>query len=344
MMLYNIVGMLILLPSIVAVDFMNRSDKNISTSHRGSRTAIKAVSARSQMYLQQSGGPDYLAPHLMRQLSLFGEGIPGSHLWTRGYLFLSRCNFYLTGRIFPDQLGSRISEIGETAYIQVRTCWLDDCVETFVRKHLDDDGKANVNVVILGAGYDTRCYRLNLQERDVRTYEQDTSSTQQAKIKCLENAGIEMGKTKFVSCDFTCEDWLDRLQMNGFEMKLPSLFVWEGVTMYLHRDAVKTTIEKLARCPKGSCIGFDYLDRTWALTPQVQKIMERWGEPWLFGMMGKEPEQLVDECAKDAKCDMNILDHLKYQEVIKRYLAKHCDGRPIGFLGDFGGFVLVGTS
>lgn len=344
MLLYNIVGMLILLPSILVVDFLRRSDTNISTSNRGSRTAIKAVSARSQMYLQSSGGPDYLAPLLMKQLSTFGEGIAGSHLWTRSYLFLSRCNFYVTGRIFPDQLSSRVGKIGETAYLQVRTCWFDDCVETFLRSHLDANGKADVNVVILGAGYDTRCFRLNLADRGVYTFEVDTPSTQQAKIKSLNKAGIDPGKTKFVSCDFTSEDWLDRLQVNGFSMKLPSLFVWEGVTMYLPCEAVKTTIEKLGRCAKGSCIGFDYLDSSWALTMEIQQIMKRWGEPWLFGMTGSEPEDLIDECASDAKCEMTILDHLKYVELIKRYLPKHCDGRPIGFLDDFGGFVLVVTS
>lgn len=344
-MLYNVVGILLLMPFILVKDFVKRSDKNISTSDRGSRTAIKAACARSQMYLQQSGGPDYLAPSLTCQLSLFGDGVPGSTLWTRGYLVLSRRNFYLTGRIFPDQLSSRIAKIGETAYLQGRTCWLDDCVETFVRSHLDVTmGKAQVNVVILGAGYDTRCYRLNLEERGVHTFEVDTSSTQQAKIQSLEKAGIDTGVTKFVSCDFTTEDWFVRLQSNGLDTKLPTLFVWEGVTMYLPRETVKATIEKLGECAPGSCIGFDYLDRTWALTDEIQKIMKRWGEPWLFGMTGNEPEELITECARDARRDMTILDHVKYKEVIRRYLAKHCDGRPIGFLDDFGGLLLVGVS
>jgi methyltransferase (TIGR00027 family) len=295
------------------------------------------------MYLQQSGGPDHLAPRLVRQLSLFGDGVFLSHLWTRGYLVLSRWNFYITGRIFPDQLGPRISKIGETAYLQVRTCWLDDCVETFVTRHLDSTtGKANVNAVILGAGYDTRCYRLNLVERGVHTFEVDTPSTQRGKLKSLKEAGIDTSSTIFVTCDFTTEDWLTRLQDNGLDETLPTLFIWEGVTMYLPRQAIKMTIEKVGKeCAPGSCIGFDYLDRTWALTDEIQNIMKRWGEPWLFGMTGNEPEELIAECAEKVGCELAILDHLKHKELIRRYLAKHCDGRPIGFLDDFGGFVLV---
>ena len=60
-------------------------------------------------------------------------------------------------------------------------------------------------------------------------------------------------------------------------------------------------------------------------------------------MTGNEPDELIEECADDCKCKMIVLDHLKYKEVIRRYLAKHSDGRPIGFLDDFGGFMLVAT-
>lgn len=262
------------------------------------------------------------------------------------YLVLSRWNFYLTGRIFADQLGPRISKIGETAYLQVRTCWLDDCVETFVRRHFDTKtGKATVNAVILGAGYDTRCYRLNLVERGVSTFEVDTPSTQRAKMKSLQEARIDTAGTKFVTCDFTTEDWFTRLQDYGLDTKLPTLFIWEGVTMYLPREAVKTTIEKVGQeFAPGSCVGFHYVDRTWTLTDEIQNIMKRWGEPWLFGMTGNEPAELIAECAEKAGCELTILDHLKHEELIRRYLAKHCDGRPIGFLDDFGGFVLVGTA
>lgn len=41
--------------------------------------------------------------------------------------------------------------------------------------------------------------------------------------------------------------------------------------------------------------------------------------------------------------ELIVLDHLKYQEQIKRYIAKHYGRRPIGYLEDFGGFLLVGS-
>jgi methyltransferase (TIGR00027 family) len=310
---------------------------NISNSTGGSRTAIKTLSARSQMNLQRSGGPDQMAPALMNQLSLFGEGVPGSLWFSRLYLLLARWTFYLTGRIFSDQIAAHLMKLGEAAFLQGRTCWLDDVVENFVRKHLDTKtGQAVANVVVLGAGYDTRCYRCCLQERGVRCYEVDAAGTQAVKMRVLTGGGIDVGATVRVTCDFTTEDWLERLRSCGFDQKLPTCFVWEGVTMYLPRDTVKATMQKVRQCAKGSCIGFDYVDRTWAYLPKVQKWSKIGGEPWLFGMTGEEPEQLI------AECNLTVWDHLKYDVVIERYLPKRADGRPIGYLDDFGGFLLAG--
>ena len=95
-------------------------ETNTSNTAVGSITAIKCVFARSQMYLQlqQSGGTDNIAPLLMNQLSLFGPNIPGSRFFTQLYARLSRYNYYLTGRIWADQLAevvfmSKLIKFGE---------------------------------------------------------------------------------------------------------------------------------------------------------------------------------------------------------------------------------------
>ena len=64
--------------------------------------------------------------------------------------------------------------------MHIRTCWLDDCVETFVQSLDNDetgrskrtsDTKLRGTVVILGSGFDTRCYRLSLNERNLQLFE-----------------------------------------------------------------------------------------------------------------------------------------------------------------------------
>jgi O-methyltransferase involved in polyketide biosynthesis len=68
-------------------------------------------------------------------------------------------------------------------------------------------------VVILGAGYDSRCDRsnLNLGERGVKTYEVDAPGTHRNKLRLLEKCNIFSNDTTHVACDFVTQDWTDRL-------------------------------------------------------------------------------------------------------------------------------------
>lgn len=358
-------GLVCLVPSMIFSKMMGwhsfiskpsaaaRGDGNISTTEVGSVTAIKALVARSQMNRQGSGGPDSIAPLLMDQTSALGPNIPGSQLYSRFFLLMERIHFYLTGRLFQDQMAQMMKDtvkFGPSAYLQVRTCWLDDCLETFIRKNTrTKSGKANVNVVILGAGYDTRSYRMNLAERGARSYEVDAPGTQAMKKDILMDAGVDPGSTTFVSCDFEREDWLEKLKCAGFDVALPTFLVWEGVTMYISQETVTATINKVGLLANGSMIGFDYLDRTWALSETLTKLSKRGREPWIFGMTSTEMEQLIEKCNKksansDSSHQLMVLDHLEHTELARRYLATHYDGRPIGYLADFGGFVLAGSA
>jgi methyltransferase (TIGR00027 family) len=280
-------------------------------------------------------------------MSLLGDNIPGCGLFTHLLCLLERWNFYLTGRLYQDQISQlSVTMMGVLDYIQLRTCWLDDCVDSFVRIHYGE----KINVVFLGAGFDTRCYRMSslIDNYKVYKYEVDTVGTQTVKLRKMAQAGIACGKTVYVSCNFEKEDWLSRLLDHGFDASLPSLFVWEGVTMYLDRDVVKGTLRKVAQCGPGSCIAFDYLDSRHILTPFMRKISVRGGEPFKFGMTGdKETSELIEECnktpEKDQRC-LSIWEELKHVELGKRYLPRRYDGQAIGYHIHFGGFVLAGTS
>ncbi|ATB43652.1 hypothetical protein CYFUS_009132 [Cystobacter fuscus] len=111
--------------------------------------------------------------------------------------------------------------------------------------------------VILGAGFDTRAFRLPKDGR-VRAFEVDMPKTQALKREMVEKAGIESARVTFVSADFEKEDWLERLEDAGFDAGRPALFLWEGVTMYLERQAVEDTLRKIASTARGSVVAFDY--------------------------------------------------------------------------------------
>jgi methyltransferase (TIGR00027 family) len=111
--------------------------------------------------------------------------------------------------------------------------------------------------VILGAGFDTRAYRLPNDTR-VRVFEVDTPRTQMVKRDTLKKAGIDSSGVTFVPADFEKEDWLARLTAAGFDPGERTLFLWEGVSMYLDRAAVEDTLRKIASTAHGSVVAFDY--------------------------------------------------------------------------------------
>lgn len=322
--------------------------KNTSTTEVGSLTALKTFAARSQMSLQNSGGPDHLAPILIGHVSLFGPNIPGSYIYTSIYLFLTRCHYYLTGRIFVDQLTEfclkKFTKLGEIACLQARTCWLDDVVDTFASENKDSD----YNVVILGAGYDTRCYRLKsiVGKKNVHLYEVDAPGTQRIKRKALKDSGIQCDHVEFVSCDFEHEDWFVSLKTQStFNKDFPTVFIWEGVTMYLDLQVVQSTISKIATCGARSCIAFDYIFHG-SMNDAAKKSAERIGEPWKCAIDYNEMDNVVAKCQKlvtDNKSVLKVLDHLDKDEMKKRYLAAYNDGSYIGYLEEFGAFCLIGT-
>jgi methyltransferase (TIGR00027 family) len=111
--------------------------------------------------------------------------------------------------------------------------------------------------VILGAGFDTRAYRLPT-EAPVRVFEVDAPKTQTVKRETLRSAGIDSSAVTFVAADFEKDDWLACLSAAGFDPAERTLFLWEGVTMYLDRGAVEDSLRKIASTAQGSVVTFDY--------------------------------------------------------------------------------------
>jgi methyltransferase (TIGR00027 family) len=149
--------------------------------------------------------------------------------------------------------------------------------------------------VILGAGFDTRALRLTPDTR-VRSFEVDMPKTQAVKREAVKQAGIDAAGVTFVAADFGKDDWLARLVEAGFDPAKPALFVWEGVTMYLDREAIEATLRKIASTAKGTVIAFDYYTSE---VLESQAFMMRYarmgtkaaGEPLKFGIDSTPPSR-----------------------------------------------------
>jgi methyltransferase (TIGR00027 family) len=130
-----------------------------------------------------------------------------------------------------------------------RTTFYDLALERHL-PHIDQ-------LVILGAGLDTRPYRLSPQAA-VQCFETDTPQTQAFKREMLKRAGVESRPVTYVPADFEVDDWYERLLSAGFRQELQSFFLWESVTMYLDGKAVESTLRKIAKTAAGSVVAFDY--------------------------------------------------------------------------------------
>jgi methyltransferase (TIGR00027 family) len=147
--------------------------------------------------------------------------------------------------------------------------------------------------VILGAGFDTRAFRLPKETR-VHSFEVDAPRTQALKREMLSKAGLQEEGVTFVSADFEQQDWLSRLVESGFDPGKPALFLWEGVTMLLTQEAVEATLRKIASCASGSVVAFDYLTtevlESQALSSRLARAgLRAAGEPLKFGIESTPP-------------------------------------------------------
>ncbi len=149
--------------------------------------------------------------------------------------------------------------------------------------------------VILGAGFDTRAYRLPGGSH-VRTFEIDAPKTQAVKRDMLKRAGIDSTRVTFVAADFEKEDWLALLVKAGFDPGKPAFFLWEGVILYLDKSAVEDTFRKIASTAKGSVVAFDYFT-TETLTSKelywrfARASTKSVGEPLKFGIDSTPPSK-----------------------------------------------------
>ena len=149
--------------------------------------------------------------------------------------------------------------------------------------------------VILGAGFDTRAFRVP-RPGQIRCFEVDTPQTQSVKQQLLRKAGMDSSGITFVSADFETDDWLSRLVEAGFDAHQPAVYLWEGVIMYLDREAVESTLRKVATTAAGSVLVFDYFTTETLRSPALYWRFARYstraaGEPLRFGVDSAPPSR-----------------------------------------------------
>jgi len=113
-------------------------------------------------------------------------------------------------------------------------------------------------LVILGAGYDGRAWRMS-ELAGVKVFEVDHPATQGDKRARVMELPQSIGVVRFVSINFERESIQAVLERAGHDRTRPTCWIWEGVVMYLTRDAMRATLADIAgRSAPGSTLIVNY--------------------------------------------------------------------------------------
>jgi methyltransferase (TIGR00027 family) len=218
-------------------------------------------------------------------------------------------------------LAARHELAGISTFVLLRHRFIDEHLHTALR-----DGAEQV--VILGAGYDSRAYRFadELHGRPVHEVDLAPLSRRKAEIVAAHPDDFAGNSIRRIEIDFRTESLADRLLDSGFSVGVRTFVVWEGVSMYLSRMDVSATLSTLREvCGSGSMLAMDFWHEPGGNHPfdQVRRVATQAirliGEPVTFGVPAEKVTAFLDRHSLD------VADLAESVELADRYSTS---GRP----------------
>lgn len=171
----------------------------------------------------------------------------------------------------------------------------------------DAMGGGATQLVIVGAGYDGRAWRMPALQA-ARVFELDHPATQGYKREHAAGLGPAIGEVAFVPIDFEREPLDSVLDAAGHDRASPTCWIWEGVVMYLTRAAVRTTLETIAeRSAPGSTLIVNYHTRPHR-SLLARLILRLMGEPQISHWTPAEMAADLASAGFTAREDTGMLD------------------------------------
>ena len=219
---------------------------------------------------------------------------------------------------------------GAYTYEIARAKFIDEVVDAEAAAGLDE-------MIVLGAGLDSRPYRMAEQLRGVRVIEVDHPASQSSKRARLRRLlGGEPDHVTYLGIDFTRGDLATALEAAGHDRSARTLFVWSGVSPYLPEEAVAEVLGWVgAHTGSGTSIVFDAVwaeaidgSRDYFGAAELRRGVAELEEPLLWGI----PEGRVD--ATLSRFGLSVIREMDEEAGREKYL-KRSDGslhdRPYGF-------------
>jgi methyltransferase (TIGR00027 family) len=286
-----------------------------------SKTAMIAALHRAvanKEFKNERFGPDYLAE----------------------YFLPSHFKFFIKFKKIRVNFKNKIDKLtpGGYEYSLARTAFFDSVFIDALNKNIPQ-------IVLLGAGYDTRAYRFEKLNNATKIIEIDIATTQNRKKKCLKKAQIDIPKhIAFVPINFNKESLENILEKAGYENHKKTLFLWEGVIYYLDPESVDATLEFVNRSSHNeSVIAFDY-----AISISEENINNYYGVKEFAQIMRKHhPNEIFRFTIDEGKIEsfleqrgLKVVNHLDNNEIEKTFLLND-DGSILGQIIGLFRFVLA---
>jgi len=276
---------------------MNKKEVEQRPSETALFTALRRTIANKE-YNNEKFGPDYLAEIFLPAYYRF---------------FLS---FEKVRENTKNKLASFMPGLNE--YIIARTAFFDGLFVNAL-------GEKIPQIVLLGAGYDSRAYRFAKSNRGTKIFELDAPPTQNRKIKCLKAARISIPiEIQYVPINFIIDSLSNVLENAGYKNQEQTLFLWEGVSYYLGVDVVKETLGFVSHSSnRDSVIAFDY-----TISLSEENVNMHYGANELMNSMKEyhANEQLLFSI-KDgdiesflAERNLRMIDYLDNEAIVRKYL------------------------
>lgn len=196
---------------------------------------------------------------------------------------------------------------------------------------LDEVSNGVPQVLVLGAGLDSRAYRFAERLKGVRVFEVDQPAMTSYKRGRVEATfGSTPAHVAYVAHDLTTRSLEEALVDSGFDVSAPVLVLWIGVTMYLPSSVVDEVLAWVGGLPEGSSLGFDYMEqgffedeKRFSLEGKTRLFFALGGEHFVGGFEDSSVSSLLE------RKGLRVESHLNPRQAEDKYLRRR-NGRKAG--------------
>ena len=235
-----------------------------------------------------------------------------------------RLNVWLAQKLVP----------GFHEHLISRTRFIDDLVKK-------NSASGVEQYIILGAGYDSRAHRLELPS-SLRIFEVDQPEIQARKRSKLPEELSNSENMTYVAVDFTHQSLTEQLINAGFDQNKSTVFTLEGVSQYITKEALSSTIKEVAALTQRASSTFfiSYVSDLFDKNPEAcfgkgypnaekraKLIMygsAKVGEPWISFYGAEEIENVLSQNGYSVKENVTLKDlNSRYFVPVGRALSEN---------------------